>query len=282
MTAPEAPRASVVIPAHDEEGVIVRCLRAVLDGTRLPLEVVVVANGCTDGTVAAARSVPGVQVIDLPTPSKVAALNAGDAAATCFPRIYLDADIVLAPGAMDALVAALPDDRVAAAAPAVSFRTERSTWPVRAFYSVFQQLPYVRDNLLGLGVYGLSRAARDRFDAFPDVLGDDLYVQRLFTREERVVVGSTFAVHAPRTLRNLLKVRVRIARGNAQLAAMDDQVDADLSPTTASTGSAIVHLVLRDPRMAPAVAVYVAVTVAARALARRHQDARWERDTSTR
>ena len=97
MSTPlDAPRASVIIPAHDEGGVIDRCLEALDEDARAGrLEVVVAANGCTDDTVERARRHTGVQVLDLPAPSKVQAINAADAVATAFPRIYLDADIVL-------------------------------------------------------------------------------------------------------------------------------------------------------------------------------------------
>ncbi len=45
------PRASVVIPAHNEEHVIGRCLDRLAQSASSELEVVVVANGCTDRTV---------------------------------------------------------------------------------------------------------------------------------------------------------------------------------------------------------------------------------------
>nr|BFE85750.1 hypothetical protein GCM10020093_083510 [Planobispora longispora] len=51
--------ASVVIPAHNEEGVLRRCLDGLLAGTEPgELDVVVVANACTDRTadVAAPRA----------------------------------------------------------------------------------------------------------------------------------------------------------------------------------------------------------------------------------
>ena len=51
------PRMSVVIPAHDEEAVIGRLLSALTGHPRsAELELVVAANGCTDGTVDVARS----------------------------------------------------------------------------------------------------------------------------------------------------------------------------------------------------------------------------------
>jgi hypothetical protein len=77
---------SIVIPAHDEERVIGRCLSGLASGAEPgELEVVVVANGCTDGTAAAARTFPGVRVVETPVAGKAAALNLGDEHAPAFP-----------------------------------------------------------------------------------------------------------------------------------------------------------------------------------------------------
>ena len=84
-----SPEMSVVIPAHDEERVLPRLLASLADPR---LEVIVVANGCRDATADIARTA-GVRVVELAEGSKVAALDAGDEAATLFPRAYLDADI---------------------------------------------------------------------------------------------------------------------------------------------------------------------------------------------
>ena len=49
------PLASVVIPAHNERRVIGRCLRALREGAAPgELDVIVVANACTDDTAAIA------------------------------------------------------------------------------------------------------------------------------------------------------------------------------------------------------------------------------------
>nr|MBA3488797.1 glycosyltransferase family 2 protein [Longispora sp. (in: high G+C Gram-positive bacteria)] len=52
--------------------------------------VTVVANGCPDDTAAVARAA-GVRVVVLSAAWKAAALNAGNAVAIGFPRVYLDA-----------------------------------------------------------------------------------------------------------------------------------------------------------------------------------------------
>ena len=75
---------SVVIPARDEERVIGRCLATLLDGIddRGQVDIVVVCNGCTDGTADVVRAVtPWVTVLELAEGSKPAALDAGDRAA---------------------------------------------------------------------------------------------------------------------------------------------------------------------------------------------------------
>src|SRR5690242_8367538 len=77
------PRASVVIPAHNEEAVIGPCLATLL-GSAEPgeFEVIVACNGCRDATAEIARRwAPTVRVLDLPEANKVLALQAGDDAA---------------------------------------------------------------------------------------------------------------------------------------------------------------------------------------------------------
>ena len=88
---------SIIIPAHNESAVIARCLQTMLQDAREDeLEIIVVANGCSDDTAAKARAVsPAVRVIDTATPGKSNAINVGDEAATGFPRFYVDADVQL-------------------------------------------------------------------------------------------------------------------------------------------------------------------------------------------
>ncbi len=289
-------RASIVIPAHDEERLIGECLRSVANcADGICLEVVVVANGCTDGTVAVARAfrdIHDLHVLDIPTASKVEALNRGDEVLTTFPRIYLDADIRLGEGALMAMVRALDRPEPLLAAPRAQIDSSNSSLLVRAFYDIFNRLPYANDTIT-VGVYGLSEVGRRRFGSFPAVTADDLFVQRLFADSERELVDADNHVTAPRDLRNLLRVRARVARGNRQLAncaPLSGQAKSPLlqpstaslfQPSTASTTRALLSIAVANPRLLPAGLVYGLVTVLARVLSR-CSGRSWGRDSSTR
>jgi len=92
---------SILIPAHNEVGYIEPCLEALLasDDTGAPVEVIVMANGCTDDTAHIARGFLGrfaskgwpLTVLNLEAGGKMGALNAGDATAIHGARIYVDA-----------------------------------------------------------------------------------------------------------------------------------------------------------------------------------------------
>ncbi|PZF85486.1 glycosyltransferase [Jiangella anatolica] len=278
--------ASVVIAAHNEANVIGRCLDA-LAAQRFagPVEIVVSANGCTDDTaVVAAR--PGVTVIDRPEAGKAAALDAADRVATGFPRIYLDADIVVPPHALATLLArfdVLP--RPLAVVPRRRVATTGRPWPVRAYFSINERHPAFRAGLFGRGMIVLSELGRGRFDTFPAAIADDLFLDSRFAAAEKAEVSEVeVVVEAPRTTRDLLRRLVRVRRGNAQLRAAADAGELDLPVRPADRWAWLREVVLRDPRRAPAAVPYLVITVAAALLARRPAKAgdAWGRDDSTR
>ena len=275
--------ASVVIPAHDEASVIERCLRRLLNGAeRGELEVVVVCNGCHDETAELARrAAPEALVIEIPVASKVAALNAGDGAASVFPRCYLDADVELGIDALRATVQALADGALCAA-PAPHHSVEGRTWVVRRFYAAHERLPFFTGpGVVGNGVYVLSRAGRARFGRFPELTADDQFVLERFASAERATVRShRFVIHPPRTVAGVIKVRTRSYRGNAELRA---RVTAE-EPDDAAGGAWALGL-LGDRSVTTAVPVWLGINAIAKVNARRARGRRstvWERDDSSR
>lgn len=216
-----SPRASVVIPAHNEEAVIGRTLRVLLAGSDPgDLDVIVVANACSDRTADVARNA-GVRVIETSIPGKANALRMGDAESATFPRIYADADVELDYGSARALVATLRASQKLAAAPLPVWDLRGTSIPVRRVHRVHEILMAPRRALAGVGVYVLTAEGHQRVFPLPDVISDDGLVNRLFRPDERVVVSDAKAVIRPaRNLRSHLRRRVRVRMGGRQLDAL--------------------------------------------------------------
>ncbi|MFD1715627.1 glycosyltransferase [Amnibacterium flavum] len=281
------PTLSIVMPAHDEAAVIARALEAITrDASPGEFEIVVVANGCTDDTVARARSVDyPITVLDIATPSKIAALNAGDEAATAFPRLYIDADIEIGSATVRELADLLREESAPLiAAPHLVVDASRSSWAVRAHYRIWDLSDYVRRGHVGSGVYALNRSGRERFGTFPEVIADDRYVQQLFAADERRnTAASTFTVRAPRTFSSLLKRSVRAAAGNRQL--VDRGLAGDPAPARGGP-KALLKRVMGKPALWPSFAVYAVGYVVPRVMARRKLSSAsalvWDRDETSR
>lgn len=270
---------SVVIAAHNEATVIGRCLDALLDGAAPgELDITVVANGCTDDTAAVAASRPGVRVVVRTEPGKAKALNAGDAVAVGYPRVYLDADIVLPPGGLRALADALTGDALAAV-PRRQLEVRGRPLLVRAYYAINARLPAYDRALFGRGAIALSAAGRARFDTFPDVVADDLYLDSLFAAaEKRQVEAVSARIATPRRTRDLVRRLARVRSGNAAVRATATGV------RRATRSSWLRDVVLPRPWLLPAGACYAAITLLAAARARRTPATagHWGRDGSSR
>ena len=281
---PNTPSASIVIPAQNEERTIGRLLTALsLDASDGEFDIVVVCNGCTDGTAAAARaSIPWATVLEIEQPSKSAAMRSGDQVAKAFPRVYLDADVVLDANAIRAILGPLATGQVLAAAPSRIVSRDRASLLVNWYYDVWEALPQVETGLFGRGVVALSSEGHKRFSKLPELMSDDLAMSEVFdTSEREVVTGASVVVHPPRTLRDLVKRRIRVTTGNAQ--AQTAGVRRSESKTSIKTLAGIVKV---RPAMIPRMPVFLGVTLIARFLSRRAVRSgdftTWQRDESSR
>lgn len=280
-------RMSVVIPAHNEATVIERLLTTLVSHPRAAeLEFVVVTNGCTDDTAARARAVDErIRVIELTEASKIAALTAGDEAAVAFPRAYVDADVDVDTPTLLALadVLARPDGPMVAS-PRLIVDSAQSSWAVRQHFRVWALSDYRTSGHIGSGIYALSEQGRQRFDAWPQIIADDRFVQQLFRPHERHTLDThSFTVRSPRTLSALIRRSTRIARGNLELPASSPAV---ATPSGAGRHLRLIGRVVRRPSLWLALGVYSVTSSLPPLLARRdiarRQARDWHRDDTTR
>ena len=213
--------ASVVIPAHNEAGVLDRCLSTLTTGAEPDeIDVLVVANACTDATADVARR-HGVRVIETPTPGKANALRLGDEAALTFPRLYLDADVDLTIDSVRVLVATVAAPGVLATSPRPHYDLTAVRPAARRLHKVHEQMMRDRRGLAGAGVYCVNEAGHARVAPFPDVISDDGFVHRSFAPGERVVAAAARSVVRPSaSFVATLRRRIRVRQGNQQLDAM--------------------------------------------------------------
>lgn len=279
-----ASRPTFVIAAYNEERVIGACLDSLLiQGVRAG-DIVVVANGCKDRTAEVARGY-GVTVIDRVEPGKAGALNAGDAAALHYPRVYLDADIVVPDGAIAALTDGLAESPAAlAVVPRRRLNTSGRQWPVRAYYAINEKLPVFRHGLFGRGLIVVSEEGRGRFGEFPDMVADDLFLDSQFDASEKEEVTSVaVVVEAPYTTKELMNRLVRVRRGNAEMraSAAAGDIERDVRP---ADRWAWLRVALPKPVLWPSAVVYFAITVLAARRSRVVPAAKtsWGQDSSTR
>ena len=156
------PLVSVLIPAYNEEEVIVYTVNSVLESDYPKLEVIVVDDGSTDGTGDLLDSQfgrnPAVRMIHQPNRGKPAALSHALAEASSGIMVTIDADTAVEPNAVTKLVRHFVNPRVGAVAGNVKVGN-RISWLTR-----WQALEYVTSQ-------NLEKRAFDLLNCIPVVPG---------------------------------------------------------------------------------------------------------------
>ncbi|MFM7271131.1 MAG: glycosyltransferase family 2 protein [Actinomycetes bacterium] len=137
------PLVSVVIPAYNAEAYLGATIESVLAQTYRPIEIIVVDDGSSDGTVALARSFGDpVRVLEQDNRGPAGARNTGFAAVRGEIIALLDADDLWLPERLDACVTLLRSD------PAIGFVTtdayliDEDTPTERRYYTDYQRFPF--------------------------------------------------------------------------------------------------------------------------------------------
>lgn len=218
---------SVILPASNEEDWIGACLEALIASEHpgVVAEILVVANGCRDGTVAEAEARIGaaaaagwtLRVMNLTEGGKLNALNAGDRAAQGGLRVYLDADVIVTPPLMRQLTEALiaePGAAYASGRPRIAPARSALT---RAYGRFWQALPFAQSTAPGFGLFAVNEAGRARWGDFPAIISDDTFVRLQFTSEERIEVKASYSWPMVEGFQSLVRVRRRQDAGVAEI-----------------------------------------------------------------
>jgi len=156
------PAVTVLIPAFNEESVIVDTITSALASTYSPLEIAVIDDGSSDRTselvISRFGSDPRVRLLSQSNRGKPAALNNGLAATTGEIVVSIDADTMVEPTAIALLVRHFADPRVGAVAGNVKVRN-RDRWLTR-----WQALEYITSQ-------NLEKRAFDLLNCIPVVPG---------------------------------------------------------------------------------------------------------------
>ncbi len=159
------PAVAVLIPAFNEEKVIARTIRSVLGSTYKPLRVIVIDDGSTDGTLAAANAAEPealasgrLVVLTKPNGGKAEALNFGLTHVTEDIYVGIDADTVIAPDAIERLIPRMADPAVGAVAGNAKVGNRINLW------TRWQALEYITSQ-------NFDRRALDLFDVVTVVPG---------------------------------------------------------------------------------------------------------------
>jgi cellulose synthase/poly-beta-1,6-N-acetylglucosamine synthase-like glycosyltransferase/peptidoglycan/xylan/chitin deacetylase (PgdA/CDA1 family)/spore germination protein YaaH len=213
-----APRVAVLIPAYNEEKVIVRTIRSVLNSDYKNLHAIVIDDGSSDRTAEVAReaykaeiAAGRVQVLVKPNGGKAAALNFALEQLTEEIYVGIDADTVIAPDAISKLIPHFEDPTIGAVAGNAKVGNRVNLW------TRWQALEYITSQ-------NFERRALDLFHVVMVVPGA---IGAWRTAPVRAAGGypiNTVAEDADLTM-NLLEQRFKVVYEDRALAFTEAPVD---------------------------------------------------------
>jgi biofilm PGA synthesis N-glycosyltransferase PgaC len=225
-------RVSVIVPAYNEERTIRVAVETLLESEGVDLEVLVVDDGSTDGTVGQVQDLHDagrIHLIRQANGGKATALNTGIAAATGDVVLYTDADSLFFRDTVAKMVRWFADPSIDAVCgndmplragtslqKLLVVTTHIGTGYVRRALSIIGCLPIISGNL-----GAIRRSVLQEIGGFEPIWGEDLEITwRLQAHGKRIVFDPEPAVLAdcPATFGALWKQRVRWMRSYLKVA----------------------------------------------------------------
>lgn len=208
LAMPYVPTVSVIIPAHNEEKVIVGSVEALLSSTYRIFDIIVVDDGSIDDTYLVLKNnfqdEPRVKIMTQGNGGKASALNLGISKSDAEIIVALDADTLFLPDTMEKLIRGFVDERVAAIAGNAKVGNRIN------LLTKTQALEYITSQ-------NLDRRAFDAINCIPVVPGSVGAWRREAVLEAGGFSSSTLAEDSDMTL-TLIKRGYRIIYENEALA----------------------------------------------------------------
>ena len=182
----ELPFVSLIVAAHDEEGVIERRVQNALetDYPRDLLEVIVASDGSEDRTVALAEAAGADLVLDLSRRGKVEAQNAAVERAAGQVLAFSDANSFWRPDALRRLVARFAEEKVGYVCGQVRFTDARGENQEGAYWRYEMAVRGLESRLAGVtaGNGAIYAVRPEAYVEMPSDRGHDLCLPYLMVR----------------------------------------------------------------------------------------------------
>lgn len=267
----------MIVPVYNEAALLPATVPMLLHGLPASVRPIYICNGCTDGSADLIRTLAGERatVLETPVASKALAIRLGELhAGGCFPRFFIDADLLIEGSALAHLADVLASGEADLVSPRLRFDTAASSPAVRAAFRAWQRTPYAREAFQG--VLGVSAAGRAGWGAFPELICDDSFILSQIPPSRRRLVESAVAVaRAPRTAAAFLGTLTRMEAGLIHLDALR------LRPRSPGQRRALLAMVAAGPGRGDALA-FLTFKLLARLRSRFGNRPRWYTDRTSR
>ncbi|PEZ84333.1 glycosyl transferase family 2 [Bacillus cereus] len=226
------PFVSVVIAAYNEEKVIAKTIRSILDSNYREFEVIVVDDGSKDGTSKVIQETfykhPKVRLIQKENGGKSSAMNLGFQKSTGEIIVTLDADTIIAQDAISLMIRHFEDQNVAAVSGNVKVGNRRNlltTWQHVEYITGFNLERRAFDELNCItvvpGAIGAWRKKNVVESGYlsEGTLAEDTDLTITFLREGHRIVYEERAyayTESPEDVKSLIKQRYRWSYGTLQ------------------------------------------------------------------
>lgn len=226
------PFVSVIIAAYNEEKVIAKTIRSILDSNYREFEVIVVDDGSKDDTSKVIQETfykhPKVRLIQKENGGKSSAMNLGFQKSRGEIIVTLDADTIIAQDAISLMIRHFEDHNVAAVSGNVKVGNRRNlltTWQHVEYITGFNLERRAFDELNCItvvpGAIGAWRKKNVVESGYlsEDTLAEDTDLTITFLREEHRIVYEERAyayTESPEDVKSLIKQRYRWSYGTLQ------------------------------------------------------------------